>query len=288
MKFLPTLILYILISIVSSPSWSETMTDLVERGGLFYKKFTNVPFTGEVVGVQTGKFKNGKKDGPWEYYLDNGQLRSVGSFKDGKEEGVWKLYGNGQLQEKGNFKEGKKDGPWEYYFENGQLDMVGSFKDGKEEGLWKSYFENEQLYSEGHYKNGKGVGPWKWYFENGELRGKTTYKNGIADIAPLLINADLENGANVFSKCKACHELEDGANKTGPHLYQIVGRPVGSVDGYRYSGAMVAVAKVWSTENLNKFLENPKSYAPGTKMGYAGLKNVLERTDLIAYLKSIK
>ena len=76
----------ILIFLLSSPSWSETLTidDLVERDDLYYKKFTNVPFTGEISGIESGKFKNGIKDGPWEYYYENGQLESVRNYKEGK------------------------------------------------------------------------------------------------------------------------------------------------------------------------------------------------------------
>ena len=36
------------------------------------------------------------------------------------------------------------------------------------------------------------------------------------------------------------------------------------------------------------FLENPKTYAPGTKMGFAGLKKPDDRANLIAYLDSVE
>ena len=66
-------ILFLTISIffISSPSWSEALTidDLVERNYLYYKKFTNVPFTGEISGEENGKFKNGKQDGEWLTYF---------------------------------------------------------------------------------------------------------------------------------------------------------------------------------------------------------------------------
>ena len=59
------------------------------------------------------------------------------------------------------------------------------------------------------------------------------------------------------------------------------------MSGYNYSGALVKVAEVWDTDSLNKFLENPKTYAPGTKMGFAGLKKPNDRANLIAYLDSV-
>jgi cytochrome c len=103
----------------------------------------------------------------------------------------------------------------------------------------------------------------------------------------LIAAADVDKGAKVFGKCKACHKLEDGNNSTGPHLYGILDRAVGGVDGFGYSGKLVAVADVWSAENLDGFLENPKKFAPGTKMSFAGLKKPKDRANLIAYLDSL-
>ncbi|KKL67978.1 hypothetical protein LCGC14_2129590 [marine sediment metagenome] len=107
------------------------------------------------------------------------------------------------------------------------------------------------------------------------------------DFAEVLASADAGAGERVFGKCKACHKLEDGANGVGPHLNGVVGRAVGSVDGYSYSGALVAVADVWDAEHLNGFLEDPKGYAPGTKMGFSGLSKVDDRANLIAYLETV-
>ena len=108
------------------------------------------------------------------------------------------------------------------------------------------------------------------------------------DFAELYAMADTSKGEKVFGKCKACHKLADGANGTGPHLWNVVDREVSVVEGYRYSGALVKVAQVWSPENLDGFLKKPKAYAPGTKMGFAGLKKPADRANLIAYLATIK
>ena len=99
--------------------------------------------------------------------------------------------------------------------------------------------------------------------------------------------ADPSAGQRVFRQCSACHKLEDGANAVGPHLFGLVGRDVGSTDYGSYSGALSEVADVWSPENLNGFLENPRGYAPGTSMGYNGLRDVEDRANLIAYLATI-
>jgi cytochrome c len=107
------------------------------------------------------------------------------------------------------------------------------------------------------------------------------------DFGALLASADIDDGAKVFRKCSSCHKVADGENGVGPHLYGIVGRDVAAADGFNYSGSLIAVAQVWDTDALNGFLENPKSYAPGTTMGFSGLKKPEDRANLIAYLDSL-
>lgn len=103
--------------------------------------------------------------------------------------------------------------------------------------------------------------------------------------AELFAAADMANGEKVFRNCAACHALEKGENKAGPYLYGVVGRDVGTAEGYAaYSGALTAVVDVWTPEALDAFLENPRGYAPGTSMGYAGLRKAQDRADLIAFL----
>ena len=72
--------------LVSGPAWGETYFDLVQREGLYYKKFTEVPFSGTVTGRYQGKIKNGKRDGPWVSYHDDGTVVKflTGTYKDGK------------------------------------------------------------------------------------------------------------------------------------------------------------------------------------------------------------
>jgi len=108
------------------------------------------------------------------------------------------------------------------------------------------------------------------------------------DFAEVFAAANAADGEGLWRNCRSCHALEPGANGgTGPTLYGIVDRAVGAEDGYSYSGSLVAVADVWTVDNLNAFLENPAGYAPGTKMSYRGLKKVEDRAALIAYLDSL-
>lgn len=107
------------------------------------------------------------------------------------------------------------------------------------------------------------------------------------DFVALLAEADIEKGAKLFSKCKACHKLEAGANATGPTLFGIVDRDIGSVDGFGYSGIMGELPGDWTVEALNDFIENPKAYASGTKMTFKGLPKIGDRVNLVAYLGTV-
>ena len=55
------------------------------------------------------------------------------SFKDGKRDGPWVSYhDNGELSYKGTYKDEKPDGPWVFYKEDGTVrdDYTGTYKDG--------------------------------------------------------------------------------------------------------------------------------------------------------------
>ena len=73
---------------------------LVERNGVYYTKDTNQPYSGPVFSLSyDGEFKvqqvilkNGKKDGPYKSYHENGQLKSVGEYFRDKKRGTWEYY----------------------------------------------------------------------------------------------------------------------------------------------------------------------------------------------------
>jgi len=98
-------------------------------------------------------------------------------------------------------------------------------------------------------------------------------------------SADAGAGERLFRACASCHKL-DGTDGTGPHLNGVVGRPAESVSGFAYSGALGSVVDAWTPENLNGFLADPRSYAPGNRMSYNGMADVEDRANLIAYLAS--
>ena len=178
MKLINTLITILFISLLSPPSWSETIDDLVNRNRLFYLKFTDVPFTGQLTGKFQGLIKNGKIVGALIEYDKNGQLRSKSNFKNGKPDGVYlSYYENGRLDEERNYKNGKKEGTSISYWENGNLLSKYSYRNDKREGASIMYWREGLLASEGSYKNGKKEGAWVDRFQNGQLKSKGSYKN---------------------------------------------------------------------------------------------------------------
>lgn len=99
---------------------------------------------------------------------------------------------------------------------------------------------------------------------------------------------DAAAGEKVFALCRSCHVLEEGVNRVGPSLYNIVGRPSGSVEGYSYSDANKSSGVTWTTDVLFEYLEDPKGFMPGTKMAFPGVKDAQDRANLVAYLESTK
>ena len=128
------------LEVVSIPSFSETMENLVLRDGLYHQLSSEQPFSGEITGKNQGYFKDGLRHGVWVHFHDNGEVKSQGRFQDGLKHGSWiGFYENGQLFYKGRYVEGKKYGLWVSYYDDETLFYQGSFEDGKETGLWKGF-----------------------------------------------------------------------------------------------------------------------------------------------------
>ena len=152
--------------------WSETMDDLVFRYDVYYKKYSNVPFTGRITGKEQGLMKNGKKEGYW--FKEVNKIKSYqGVYKNGKKEGLWITRfptkgSKDNLKSQGHYKNGKKEGLWVV---NGVFGLrsEGKYYNGERDGQWETYHFNGQLESSGRYSNGMKQNYWFFYNKNGYL-----------------------------------------------------------------------------------------------------------------------
>jgi len=98
-------------------------------------------------------------------------------------------------------------------------------------------------------------------------------------------------GEGLWRQCRSCHTVDQGGrNGTGPNLYGIVGHAAGASEGFRYSNPMQAAASeglVWTPEELDAFLADPRGYMRGTRMSFRGLRDEADRAAMIAYLTSV-
>ncbi len=78
-----------------------------------------------------------------------------------------------------------------------------------------------------------------------------------------------------------------GRKTVGPNLYQVVGGPHAPYGRFNYSPALKAKTGPWTFDELNEWLHKPSSYAPGTRMTFAGISNDKTRANVIAYLRSL-
>lgn len=102
-----------------------------------------------------------------------------------------------------------------------------------------------------------------------------------------LAQADVTKGQSVFNKCTACHTIDKGgANQLGPNLWGVLGMPIGKGHGFAFSPALAEKGGTWTWTTMSEWLANPKAFAPGTKMTFAGISNPQDRANVIAFLNS--
>jgi antitoxin component YwqK of YwqJK toxin-antitoxin module len=157
---------------------------------------------------QEKNYKDGILDGKSSAWWSGGTIYNEGNYKDGKRDGKqtdW--YENGQIKFEVNYIEDITDGRVAFWTENGQIRVDENFKDGKLDGKQTEWFENGQIESELNYKDGKLDGKWtkwrsdglKWkeaVFKNGKIVGNCEYLN-----QPLPIDTGLPEGFSVGDEC---------------------------------------------------------------------------------------
>ena len=198
MKRLLLIVLPLLLIVgCSSPEPINYEETLNERDGVFYTKDTNEPYSGPVFSLyddgkknKEGTFKDGKEDGLWTSWYENGQKWRERIYKPDElySYTVWNR--NGIKDREGNYKNGKEDGLYTEWYENGQKKSELNYKDGKKDGLYTGWWENgqksdEMTFKEG-YLDGKSTG---WYENNGQKEREEIYKDGDS-ISELWWNED--------------------------------------------------------------------------------------------------
>ena len=100
---------------------------------------------------------------------------------------------------------------------------------------------------------------------------------------------DAAQAQNSFGICKACHRIgENAKNAVGPELNGIIGRPAGSIEGFKYSDAMTSKAAeglVWDEASLFEYLKDPSAFIGGKSKMTLKVSDETKRHDIIAYLK---
>lgn len=107
------------------------------------------------------------------------------------------------------------------------------------------------------------------------------------DLLTRIAAANPEISKNLRVRCASCHTFGEGeSNRVGPNLWNIVGRPVASVVGFKYSKALLSVEGNWSLSQLDFFLKRPQNFAKGTRMNYSGIPDPDMRASMLLFLRN--
>jgi len=188
--------------------------------------------------------EEGKREGIWEEYYVNGNLKARGTYRNDLKVGNWVYYHeNGQLEQQGVYAEnGKPLGKWVWYYENGNLWREEFFINGLQDGLVTEFDPYGNVISEGEYFEGLEEGKWIYNLENHRIEGTYTagqrngmwrhfYANGQLSFEGQFIN-DVPNGNHIF--------YWENGNKKDEENY-VMGRKEGDWIRYNEDGTLLLV-----------------------------------------------
>ena len=99
--------------------------------------------------------------------------------------------------------------------------------------------------------------------------------------------ADYARGRRTWKLCQSCHiTAEGGGNLVGPNLHGLFGREAGTLEGFAYSPALQEADFIWTPDKVDHWLENPRTFLPGNRMTFAGVRKPDDRLAVVAYLMS--
>ena len=213
-----TILLFFFAS-VSSYAKNLSKDDVVIREGLYYKKFSNTPFTGKLSGIENGKIKKGKREGQWLIYYEDGALQYNAFFKNGMLDGKYKYYySNGTLRFEEVYKEGKKNGKNIAYYENGNIEVI-------------KFYSNDLKYGEESIFDPAGNIHFKKNYIKGSLDGEQyAYKDGKVSCIDIFKNKMIMKSTSYFKNGKfiklyknnKLHGEQIGYNKDGVWTRRII------------------------------------------------------------------
>ncbi|HMM12285.1 MAG TPA: toxin-antitoxin system YwqK family antitoxin [Bacteroidales bacterium] len=164
-----------------------------------------------------GWLVDGKPEGYWKNYHENGNIKSEGNRKNFLLDGIWKFYDEeGTLTLEISYEQGKRQGDrvvWlpeeiirenfendirqgltRHYDRSGRLLKTIPFVNGLEDGMSFTYDTTGTIIELVQYRRGfvtgrerinrrdsegRPNGLWKWFFEDGSLKSEGVFKNGL-------------------------------------------------------------------------------------------------------------
>ena len=164
---------------ISQSAVSEAYTDLVQREGLYYKKFSDEPFNGQLDGKVQTKVQKGYFHGSWLKFDDDGKLMEKGFHQNGKRYGTWKYFSSyGRLSYSQEYEDGILNGETKNYGSDGMLSSIQMMTDGKLTSSVNYYYQQGALKAEVKTQDSMRHGVSKWYYRNGKIKTSQNNRQG--------------------------------------------------------------------------------------------------------------
>ena len=130
-------------------------------------------------------FNNGKRNGRWTFWNENGNIVRTGSYAAGKRDGSYAYYFNdGSKKEEGAWKNDQRDGLWTKYSNNGNTQKEGTYSNGKKDGVWTTWNDKGLIASKYLYENNKVIDKWAFkyqFYSNGNEKSLKSTRNNKLD-----------------------------------------------------------------------------------------------------------
>lgn len=157
---------------------------------------------------EIGHWKEGKQNGLFQMYTEDGVLIDNAIFKDGERDGLTEQFYNdtGKIRISGNYKAGILDGSYKGYYPNGQLQMEAYYVNGKLNGEYREYYENGNIRYIGEYREDMQDGEWQFYSENKIIKTIVNMRDGMLNG----IKEDYYDNGNLYMKVEFRDNVQEG------------------------------------------------------------------------------